>query len=159
MQLLLGQNNIIVLIADHIVFGTFENEQKWALYDENNHIFLYALDDNYRVETIAIDAIPEDVNTYGKYIYQNGEIVQNPDWIAPPPTIEDQVEAISSDISDDWNRSKTYDVGEYVMYANKMWICKIKHENMAPAANSPYWEKVNIASEFNRLAALINKEA
>lgn len=157
MKLLLNRDNFIIEIADDIVFGEYEGVQKWALFDEYGNVFLYVMDLGYRVE-IYNGEIPEDIAEPSKYIYDNGTLVRNPDWVAPPPTIEKQVESLNEDIGDDWTANRIYYVGEYVMYKNKLWICKIQHESMAPAANSPYWKNVNIASEFNRLAAMINKE-
>ena len=108
MDLLLFPNGVIDLVAPEIVWGTFEGEEKWALYDEDHNIILYALDANFRVQEYDGE-LPEDIYVECKYIYDNGTIIQNPDWIAPPPTIEDQVAELSDDISDDWNRFKTYE--------------------------------------------------
>lgn len=65
---------------------------------------------------------------------------------------------VKADMGEDWNITKIYKVGEYVMDGNRLWICTIQNVNTRPYDGSPYWSKVNIASEFNRLAALINKE-
>lgn len=65
---------------------------------------------------------------------------------------------VQKEIGDDWKASKIYKEGEYVMDGNRLWICTIQNVNIRPSDNSLYWSKVNIASEFNRLAALINKE-
>ena len=159
MDLLFEQSSgVIQDVAFRITLGIYEGEEKWALYNEQDELLYYAMNYNCAVATVVDDILPEDISYPGKYLYQDGAIVPNPDWVAPPPTIEEQVSELSDDISDDWNSKIIYKVGEYTMYAGKLWICKIQHESMAPAVNSPYWENVNVASEFNRLAKMI-KEA
>lgn len=64
---------------------------------------------------------------------------------------------IKSDMSEDWTPTIVYAPDEYVMHNNRLWICKIQNESTEPKENSPYWGKVNIASEFNRLASIIKE--
>ena len=157
MKFLLESNNLIVLIAGgDIIWGNFENEDKWALYDENNQLFLYALDNNYHVEEYN-GVLPDDNQIEGKYMYINGSLVVDPNWVAPPPTIEEQVESFSNDLGSDWRSTKIYKVGEYVMYNGILYICNIQNENCEPnKVNSPYWSAANVAAEFNKLTAMIN---
>ena len=67
-----------------------------------------------------------------------------------------QTDSIKSDVSEDWNEKDLYKADQYVMRDNALWLCKIQNMNSRPYEGSPYWEKVNIAAEFNRLASLIN---
>ena len=100
MQLLLESNNVVCLIADHIIYGTYDDppEEKWALYDETGHIFLYALDNEYHVETYNGE-LPEDIcQNIGKYVYDDGVIILNPDWVTPPPSMEEQVDNLDSTV-------------------------------------------------------------
>ena len=65
--------------------------------------------------------------------------------------------ADSSEVSDAWSEKDLYKADRYVMSDNALWRCLIQNTNSRPCEGSPYWEKVNIAAEFNRLAALINE--
>ena len=98
MFLLTDKDGNILNVANSMVFGEFEGEEKWALYDEIEHIVLYALDHDYTA--IEYDGeVPADISEFGKYLYQNGSIVENPDWIAPPPTTEERIAALETTIA------------------------------------------------------------
>ena len=62
----------------------------------------------------------------------------------------------ASEVSDAWNEKDLYKADRYVMSDNALWRCLIQNTNSRPYEDSPYWEKVNIAAEFNRLTSLIN---
>ena len=64
----------------------------------------------------------------------------------------------SATSGDSWNPVEIYYAGTYVMYHNSLWICNIQNKGVMPEENSVYWTKLNIASELNRLATLINNK-
>lgn len=88
MNLLVTKEGYIVLYAPRIEFGIYDEPfEKWALFDENNNITMYAIDNGYVKE--EVDSLPEDYQD-GKYFYINGEFVLNADW--EPPTPEPSLE-------------------------------------------------------------------
>lgn len=102
MQLLVTKENYILFAANRIVYGTYEEEDKWALYDENGYDFLYVLDNHYRVIDFNGE-LPEDIYEYGKYLWddEQASIVTNPDWrLAEDDSIEHQVAALSEALDD-----------------------------------------------------------
>lgn len=68
------------------------------------------------------------------------------------------VKAVNAEISDTWDLKEVYKDGTYVMCNGELYICLIQNVNSNPSTNPALWEKVNIASELNKLASLI-KEA
>lgn len=94
---LLVKSTEIVCIADHIDFGIFDEPdvEKWAMYDENNNVLYYAIDGGF--EKVTYDGeVPEDIYTYGKYIYNNGEVVLNPNYVEPPKPEVERLDDIES---------------------------------------------------------------
>jgi hypothetical protein len=79
MQLLLDSSGKILFADAKIIFDVFENEQKWAIMDAEDHVRMYALDDGFEVVDYEKE-LPKDIDIPSKYIYDNGEIVQNPEW-------------------------------------------------------------------------------
>lgn len=64
----------------------------------------------------------------------------------------------SATSGDSWNPVEIYYAGTYIMYNNSLWMCEIQNKGVEPSINSKYWTKLNIASELNRLARLINNK-
>ena len=58
--------------------------------------------------------------------------------------------ALSNTISDAWNASTTYKVGQYCIYNNSLWKCILQHNGQTPE-DGTYWTKVSVGSEFNTL--------
>ena len=50
-------------------------------------------------------------------------------------------------ISDAWNASTTYTVGQYCIYNNSLWKCLIQHSGQTPKTGT-YWTKVSVANEI-----------
>ena len=50
-------------------------------------------------------------------------------------------------ISDAWNTSTTYEVGQYCIYNNLLWKCLIQHSGQTPTEGT-YWTKVSVANEI-----------
>ena len=50
-------------------------------------------------------------------------------------------------ISDAWNASTTYAVGQYCIYNNSLWKCLVQHSGQTPTEGT-YWTKVNVANEI-----------
>lgn len=78
---ILVSGNIILAVGDEITYGyTDETEPdipKWKIYNKTMNSISFWIDDGFLVvENIEI---PKDY-TYGKYIYENGELVLNKNW-------------------------------------------------------------------------------
>lgn len=74
---ILVKDNIIYAIAENISYGSYENEDKWRLADAEDNILYYMIDDGFTlVENVEIPSDYED----GKYFFENGEFVRNPEW-------------------------------------------------------------------------------
>ena len=57
------------------------------------------------------------------------------------------VTALSNTISDAWNASTTYAVGQYCIYNNSLWKCLVQHSGQTPTEGT-YWTKVTVANEI-----------
>ena len=59
-------------------------------------------------------------------------------------------ETLSSVISDEWNDKTTYEVGQYCIYANKLWKCLVQHSGQTPTEGT-YWTQTSIDDEITEL--------
>ena len=50
-------------------------------------------------------------------------------------------------ISDAWNASTTYAVGQYCIYNNSLWKCLVQNKGQTPKTGT-YWTKVSVANEI-----------
>ena len=50
-------------------------------------------------------------------------------------------------ISDAWNNSTTYTVGQYCIYNNTLWKCLVQHNGQEPSEGT-YWTKTQIDDEM-----------
>lgn len=50
-------------------------------------------------------------------------------------------------ISDVWNASTTYAVGQYCIYNNTLWKCLVQHNGQTPTEGT-YWTKVSVGNEI-----------
>ena len=50
-------------------------------------------------------------------------------------------------ISDVWNASTTYKVGQYCIYNNSLWKCLVQHSGQTPTEGT-YWTNVSVANEI-----------
>lgn len=50
-------------------------------------------------------------------------------------------------ISDAWNASTTYAVGQYCIYNNSLWKCLVQHSGQTPTEGT-YWTNVSVANEI-----------
>lgn len=57
------------------------------------------------------------------------------------------VTALSNTISDAWDASTTYAVGQYCIYNNLLWKCLVQHSGQTPTEGT-YWTKVTVANEI-----------
>ena len=91
------QDNFLIFMAYDIRFGKldeFEPEiDKWGMYDEDDKILVYAIDNDFSVVEFDSSIIPEDY-VQGKYFFIDGEFVENPDYIPPLPPIDEQVKLL-----------------------------------------------------------------
>ena len=63
--------------------------------------------------------------------------------------------ALSNTISDDWNASTTYAVGQYCIYNNSLWKCLVQHSGQTPTEGT-YWTKVSVANEITSVNNRLN---
>ena len=57
---------------------------------------------------------------------------------------------ISNTVSDYWNNSTIYEVGQYCIYCNKLWKCLVQHSGQTPTEGT-YWTQTSIDKEFTEL--------
>ena len=74
---MLVKNRQIYAIAEKITFGIYDKEEKWRIADKEDNIMYYMVDDAF--ELVADAVLPEDYAD-GKYFFENGEFVINPNW-------------------------------------------------------------------------------
>ena len=72
-------------------------------------------------------------STYEKYIPSNS-------------TLSDE-KANKDILSDAWNASTIYAVGQYCVYNNSLWKCLVQHSGQTPSEGT-YWTKVSVANEI-----------
>ena len=53
-------------------------------------------------------------------------------------------------ISDAWNASTTYAVGQYCIYNNSLWKCLVQNNGQTPSEGT-YWTKVSVANEITNV--------
>ena len=58
-----------------------------------------------------------------------------------------EVTALFNSISDEWNASTTYAVGQYCIHNNILWKCLVANTNTEPTEGT-YWTKVSVANEI-----------
>lgn len=100
MKALKTEDNILLFEAPRIEFGIYDEPdvQKWAMFNENDEVMLYAIDNNFELIEFDETKKPEDY-VEGKYFYIDGEFVLNPDWREPLPPIEEQVKMLAEDLA------------------------------------------------------------
>lgn len=57
---------------------------------------------------------------------------------------------LSGIVSDAWDSSVTYDVGDYVIYDNTFWKCLVANTGQTPQEGT-YWTKTSTKKEFSEL--------
>ena len=100
MKGLVKDNNMSFMSAD-IQWGEEWDEPgipKWAMFNKEGNITLYAIDNDFTLVEFDASIIPEDYD-YGKYFFIDGAFVENPDWVPPLPPIEEQVKELAEDIA------------------------------------------------------------
>lgn len=170
-MMILTQNGNIMAQAPNIVFGVFEGEEKWKLSDENNVILYYYKDADFTlVENVTL---PDDFD-YGKYLYQNGEFVLNPDYIPPALPIDAQVTAINEiasivfvvlaenetidsvtasehiDVFSDWEANQHYTVNNLRKYNGTLYKCILEHDALVswtPDVSPSLWVRTSDPAE------------
>ena len=74
-------------------------------------------------------------------------------------TVSDAITSIKSSInskannsivSDEWNNTTTYSVGQYCIYSNSLWKCKVQHNGQTPTEGT-YWTNVSVSNEISSL--------
>lgn len=85
MQMLVKGNDIMD-IAARISYGIYDEDfNKWRLADENDNLIYYYIDDNFTlVENVEI---PDDY-VPGKYLYVDGSLILNDDYVEYKTTEE-----------------------------------------------------------------------
>lgn len=84
---ILVSGNIILAAGDEITYGytdgTEPDVQKWKVYNKAMDSVSFWIDDGFSV--VEDVEVPEDY-TYGRYFYEGGKFVPNPDWKPYRPT-------------------------------------------------------------------------
>lgn len=65
-------------------------------------------------------------------------------------SVENSIATFSSDLGDAWNSSTTYKVGDYCIYSNALYKCKVQNSNTVPT-NATYWTKVTVGGELGTI--------
>ena len=91
-------NNFLLFEADRIEFGIWDEPdiEKWAMFNSDNEIILYAIDNDYTVVEFDPADKPEDY-AGDNYFFIDGQFIPNPDWQEPPLPIEEQVAYLAGD--------------------------------------------------------------
>ena len=102
-----------------------------------------------------INSYFREVVTYAKVQLEKGN--KKTDYI---PYCKSNVElanekADNDIISDAWNASTIYEVGQYCIYNNSLWKCLVQHSGQTPTEGT-YWTKTSITSELIALWNAIN---
>ena len=107
MKILVASNGMLVAPAYSFEFGAWEEKDvlngvtvhKWKGEDDNGNIIMYAIDENRGAidgtqppafSAYEVDTIPDGA-TVGKYLYIDGEFVENPDWVEPPKSDTERI--------------------------------------------------------------------
>ena len=115
MKILVTGAGQIIASANNFEFGAWEEldtihgmtVRKWKAEDENGNLTGYYIDSNPRAITGAetprfsvneVAELPEGWET-GKYVYQDGAFIVNPDWTEPAPTPEEEIAALKETIA------------------------------------------------------------
>lgn len=56
-------------------------------------------------------------------------------------------------VSDAWKSTQTYAVGDYCIYHNALWRCKVQHSNHPPVEGT-YWTATSVADELGTFEAI-----
>jgi len=116
MKILITSDGYIVKTASLIAFGQWEEADKvngvivhkWKAEDENGNILCYYLDENQKsidgtepptLTVHEVDEFPEGYDT-GKYLFINGEFVENPDWSEPPKSDAERIAELEEEVDD-----------------------------------------------------------
>lgn len=59
-------------------------------------------------------------------------------------------------ISDAWNASTTYAVGQYCIYSNSLWKCLVQNNGQTPSEGT-YWTKVSVTNEITSVNNSLEK--
>lgn len=96
MNILVKEKNIYA-VAPKIELGVYDEPfEKWALYDEDDKLLYYMVDDEFTLlEGIELPVNYED----GRYFYKDGEFVLNEDW-KPYYSVEEQLDMLQKENDD-----------------------------------------------------------
>ena len=107
MQTIYNNNDYRILQVAHEFRYDFFDEpgvKKYAGFDENgNFLGVYYIGDSCFSRGDVVGNIPEDVYEMpGKYLFDEGRIVPNPDWqeYVPEPSPEEKVAALQEEIEE-----------------------------------------------------------
>ena len=109
-------NGQIVTVAHDFSFGAWEEADKvngvvvhkWKAEDEIGNTIGYIIDANQKaidgteqpILTVhEVTEIPEGAES-GKYLYVDGEFVENPDWVAPPKSDAERIAELEEQNAD-----------------------------------------------------------
>lgn len=105
MNILVTTQGNIVYYGDQIAFGPWEEQDKlngitickWKFLDSNNNLLCYAIDENMdamlglaqpTATVVSIPVLPENFIPE-MYLYRDGRLIPNPDYVSPPKTVEE----------------------------------------------------------------------
>lgn len=107
MQAIYNKDDCVILqVAHEFRYGIYDEPgvEKYAGYDENgNFLGIYFLGGTCFEPGTIEGNIPEDiVEKQGKYIYDNGQVVPNPDWheYIPEPSPEEKIATLQEEIDE-----------------------------------------------------------
>lgn len=65
-------------------------------------------------------------------------------------SLKKKIDETQSMVSDEWESSSTYAVGDYCIYNNSLWKCLVQHSGQTPVEGT-YWTMVSVAEEVGAL--------
>lgn len=106
-----------------------------------------------RIDRSISGKIPSDarfvwlcIKVDGSDAFPSKCVIDGHDYMESSQTIISQTKSL---ISDAWNSTTTYAVGDYCIFSNSLWKCLVQNSNTAPS-ESANWTKVSITDVFKQ---------
>lgn len=95
---LLVKGSVIIAYAPNIEFGVYDEPiEKWKLADEFGKTMYYMIDNDFAlVEDVELPSDYED----GKFLFEDGQFVENPEWEPPLPSAEERIAELEKKVAE-----------------------------------------------------------
>ena len=86
----------------------------------------------------------------------NGNLTDSTIPASDVTQLKNDLTELSATISDAWNASTTYSVGDYCIYGNQLWKCLAQNSGQAPAEGT-YWHQTSVFGEMIKETTIYNE--